>query len=131
LIALDTNVLVRAITQDDPRQAPKAAALVRRLSPERPAYLTLVVVVELVWVLTRAYKYSRSEIAEVVERLLRNRGFVAQDYETVWSALRRYSSSAADFADCLIAAEAARKQCDYVLTFDETAAAAGAMRLVE
>jgi predicted nucleic-acid-binding protein len=131
LIALDTNVLVRAITQDDPQQAPKAAALVRGLTPEKPAYLTVVVIVELVWVLVRAYKRSREEIVQVLDRVLRNSGFVVQDYESIWGALRRYSGSTADFADCLIAVEAARKQCEYVLTFDQAAAASGEMRLLD
>jgi predicted nucleic-acid-binding protein len=130
LIALDTNVLVRAITEDDPQQAPKAIALIRSLTGENPAYLTVVVIVELAWVLSRAYKRPREEIMRVLDRILRNRAFIVQDYESIWSALRRYGSTTADFADCLIAAEAARKQCEYVLTFDRAAVASGEMRLL-
>ncbi|MGA1464036.1 MAG: PIN domain-containing protein, partial [Steroidobacteraceae bacterium] len=52
MIGLDTNVLVRYIMQDDPKQSPKASTLIESLSADHPGFISLVSVVELYWVLT-------------------------------------------------------------------------------
>jgi predicted nucleic-acid-binding protein len=52
MIGLDTNVLVRYIMQDDVKQAAKATKLMESLSAQAPGFITLVSVVELVWVLS-------------------------------------------------------------------------------
>ena len=71
MIGLDTNVLVRYITQDDPKQSSKATRLIESLTAEAPGYVGIVAVIELVWVLTACYSSTRSEIGEVLETLLR------------------------------------------------------------
>ena len=50
MIGLDTNVIVRYIMQDDPKQSPKATQLIESLRNESPGYITMVSVVELYWV---------------------------------------------------------------------------------
>ena len=71
MIGLDTNVLVRYLTQDDPTQSPRATELIeRRFTEGNPGFLSIVTMVETVLVLERAYGLSNVRIAEVIERLL-------------------------------------------------------------
>ena len=67
MIALDTNVLVRYLVRDDARQAEAARKLLEALTTERPGLVCREVTVELVWVLERAYRFSRDQIATVLE----------------------------------------------------------------
>lgn len=130
MIGLDTNVLVRYFAQDDAIQAKKASALIESLTPERPGYVTQVALVEVVWVLGRAYGLERAEIAQVVETLLRTKELVVESTETVWKALRLYMGASADFADCLIERACHEAQCEYTATFDTKAAKTAGMRIV-
>jgi predicted nucleic-acid-binding protein len=71
MIGLDTNILVRYLTQDHPVQSPKATEIIdRRLTPENPGFVSIVAMVETVWVLDRAYGLAAYKIAEAVERML-------------------------------------------------------------
>ena len=64
MIGLDTNFLVRYLAQDDPVQSPKATEIIeRRLTEENPGYVSIVAMVETVWVLDRAYRLPAHEIA--------------------------------------------------------------------
>ena len=76
MIALDTNVLVRYLVNDDARQAAVARALLAGLTVERLGFVCHEVVVELVWVLQRTYGFSRGRIASVLEDLLASRELV-------------------------------------------------------
>lgn len=76
MIGIDTNVLVRYLAQDDAAQSPAATRIVEGLTPERPGFVSLVAVVETVWVLTRAYGMRREDIADVLEGLFRAREIV-------------------------------------------------------
>jgi len=130
VIGLDTNVLVRYIAQDDPRQAAKAVHLIENeCSETRPGFVTAVVLTELVWVLEECYRTAKNEAVAVLERILRTKQLVVEDAETVWKAVRLFATSKADFADCLIERFAAAHECEYTATFDKAAAKAG-MRLI-
>ncbi len=131
MIGLDTNVLVRYFAQDDAVQAKKATALIESLTAEHPGYVTQVALVEVVWVLGRAYGAGRDEIAQVIETVLRTKELVVEAAETVWKALRLYNGSSADFADCLIERAAHEAQCEYTATFDRKAAKTAGMRLIK
>lgn len=129
MIGLDTNVIVRYVTQDDPAQSAAATKLMDSLSAETPGFVPLVVAVELVCVLQSCYDAKRNAVAQVLETLLRSKELVVEQAELVWQALRRFSASHADFADCLIERSAHAAECQYTATFDKNAVAAG-MRLV-
>lgn len=63
MIGLDTNVLVRYITQDDPQQAEQATRLIEtRCAGADPGCIAQIVLCELVWVLSRAYGYSKPQV---------------------------------------------------------------------
>ncbi|MDF3831635.1 type II toxin-antitoxin system VapC family toxin [Cupriavidus basilensis] len=130
MIGLDTNVLVRYIAQDDAVQAKKATALIESLTAQNPGYVTQVALVEVVWVLTRAYDANREEVTQVIETLLRTKELLVETAETVWKALRLYAGSSADFADCLIERTCHDAQCEYTVTFDTKAAKIAGMQLV-
>ncbi len=129
MIGLDTNVLVRYITQDHPAQSAAAVKVMDSLSSDLPGFLSMVVIAEVVWVLQFSYQFKRDEVEHVVERLLRSKELVIERAEIVSQALRRFRASRATFADCLIERCAHAAECQYVLTFDRDAAAMG-MRLL-
>lgn len=126
MIGIDTNVLVRYIAQDDPVQSKRATQLVEQAcSAATPGYISLVVLVELVWVSESCYDASRNDITQIVRRLLSIRQLVVQDTEVVWKALRQFERSGADFADSLVEQLARAAGCSSVMTFDKAAAKAG------
>lgn len=131
MIGLDTNVLVRYVTQDDPVQSPKASELIESLTTLSPGFVSLVSVVELVWVLQSCYQTAKNDIVVVLETLLRTRELTIEHAEVIWQALRRFTANNADFADCLIERCAHAAGCEYTATFDlDAAKAAGMKRLV-
>jgi len=129
MIGLDTNILVRYVTQDHAAQSGAAVKIMESLSHESPGFVSLVVIAELVWVLHFSYRFNKHEIELVVERLLRSKELVVERAEIVSQALRKFRGSRANFADCLIERCGNAAECQYVLTFDKKAAAAG-MRLL-
>jgi predicted nucleic-acid-binding protein len=132
VIGLDTNILVRYITQDEPRQAAMANRLIEgALSAESPGFVSTVVLVELAWVLESGYGCGRDQVASVFERLLRARPLIVESAEIVAHAVRSYAVGGADFADCLIERVGRGAGCDHTLTFDRIAARDAGMRLLE
>lgn len=131
MIGLDTNVIVRYVTQDDPVQARKATALIESLSADAPGFIPLICLVELVWVLQSCYPATKNDVTDVLETLLRTKELVVERAEIVWQALRQFRETAADFADCLIQRCAHAAQCEYTVTFDRTAAKSAGMRLIK
>lgn len=130
MIGLDTNVLVRYVMQDDPRQSPRATRLIDSLTPEAPGFVSLVVLVELVWVLKSNYSLDRSQVATVLETLLRGKEVVIDRAEIVGQALQRFASTGADLADALIERLAAAAGCQATFTFDAGAVKSAGMQLV-
>ena len=128
MIGLDTNVLVRYVTQDDPVQSAKASDLIESLTTLSPGFVSLVSVVELVWVLQSCYQSAKSDVVVVLETLLRTRELTIEHAETLWQALRRFTASKADFADCLIERCAHAAGCEYTATFDLNAVKAAGMK---
>jgi len=130
MIGLDTNVLVRYITQDDAAQARKATKLMESFTPTEPGFVPLVVVVELFWVLSSAYELSRGQIIEAFDALIRAKQLVVEQKEQVVRALRVYATSSADFPDCLIERTAQAAGCVRVMTFDVGASRQAGMVLL-
>jgi predicted nucleic-acid-binding protein len=131
VIGLDTNVVVRFLVQDDEVQSPIATRFMSRLSRERPGFISAAVLAEIVWVLSRAYKASRKDIAKAVEGLLRSAELIVENADASYRALGVYrASKSAEFADALIAQTAALAGAKETVTFDRNAAAALGMRLL-
>ena len=120
MIALDTNVLVRYMMQDDPKQSPRATRLIEALTGEAPGFVPVVTLVEVVWVLSGSYGLDRVQVSEALEGLLRSRELRLDRADLVTQALRRFSAGGADFADCLIGRLNQSRGCDLTATFDKS-----------
>jgi predicted nucleic-acid-binding protein len=123
MIGLDTNILVRYLTQDDPGQSPRATELIeRRLTEDNPGFISVVAMTETVWVLQRAYRLSNVRIAEVIERLLQTSVLVVENEAEVFAAMTVLQEGSGSFADALIGELGDRAGCSVTLTFDQKAA---------
>ena len=122
MIALDTNVLVRFLVRDDEAQAAAANELLSSLTVEGPGFVCREVVVELVWVLERAYGFPRDQIADVLEHLVSTEVLVVEAAGDVATAAFRYREGGAGFSDLMILAAAERAQALPMYTFDQKAA---------
>jgi len=112
--AVDTNVLVRLITRDDPKQAAAAEAFVAQ-----GAWVSLLALAEATWVLSAVYQLRAPQIATAVEMLLAHKDLTLQESDVVSAALDNFRKKPAlGFSDCLLL-EAARKAGHLPLgTFD-------------
>lgn len=119
MIALDTNVLVRFLVEDDADQSARAARLIERAVTDDDAlFVSDVVVCEVVWVLAGAYRFGRAEISGTLSELLRARHLTFRDPDGLSRALRAFEVGRADFADYLIREHARASGCETVATFD-------------
>jgi predicted nucleic-acid-binding protein len=122
MIGLDTNILVRYLAQDDPVQSPKATELIeRQLTEENPGFVSVVAMVETVWVLDRAYGLADHAIAAAIERALRADVLVVESEQEVFAAMIVLKEGHGSFADALIGAVGARVGCSHTMTFDRKA----------
>ena len=130
MIALDTNVLVRFLVQDDPEQSRVAGEIIDQLTDEAPGFVSREVLVELVWVLERAYRLARAEIAGAIDGLLASTELVVEGADAIGAALELYRNDGLGFADLMIAAAARRAGASELLTFDRKAARLPGVRLL-
>ena len=116
---LDTNVLVRYLTEDDPRQARRAAAwIATAVARGDRCFISLVVLCELAWVLRGAYRISKADLLLTLDRLLATTQFVIGEKDIVRAAVEAYRTGQADFADYLIGEVHRDAGCDRTATFD-------------
>ncbi len=134
MIGLDTNVLVRYLAQDDAEQSALDTRLIEQdLSASRPGFISLVVLVELCWVLKRLYAATDAELLATVTDVLDAAAFRVEQRGVVQAALAQLAQSTtgkAGFADALIAALASHHGCTQTVTFDRGAAKAVGMTLL-
>lgn len=130
MIALDTNVLVRYLTEDDPVQSQIANEVLDNLSPDEPGWISLVVLAEMVWALRKTYKLNKDRIVRILDDLLVSRDIVIEDIQKVQRALSLHRVCRAGFADCLLSVSAHAAGCIKVVTFDKIAARALGLELL-
>ena len=130
MIGLDTNILVRYFTHDQPAQTTLVLEVMDSLTPAKPGFISLLVLVELVWVLERFFRTTRLEVAQTLETLMRSKEIVVERTEIAWQALRTFQASNSGFADCLIECCGRAAGCEYTLTFDQRASKTTGMRLL-
>ena len=130
MIGIDTNILVRYVVQDDPRQAASASHFIETtLGADEPGWIASIVLCELVWVLETAYGYARAPIAATLQRLFEVARLHVEAPALAWRALDAYRGGA-DFSAALIALGNERAGCDYTATFDKGAARLKPMKLL-
>lgn len=131
MIGIDTNLLLRLIVSDDPKQAVAARDFLRfNCSAEEPGYVCHIVLVEMVWTLAKAYGYPRDRIADAIEQLLETAQLDVESSNDVAVAAKDYRSGTADFADCLLARVNLAAGCTHTVTFDRKAAKLSGFQLL-
>ena len=109
--ALDTNIVVRYLTGDDPEQAARARAVV----DAGPVFVSTTVLLECDWVLRSAYGFGGGEVAAALRAFAGLPPVSVESPATLAEALDR-AAAGMDFADALHLCAASR--CEAMLTFD-------------
>ena len=119
MIGVDTNVLVRYLTQDDPAQARKVDTFVATAieSGDR-LHVDDIVLCELVWVLRAAYRFGKPVIAAALDKVMSTGIFAFDDRELLRAALTDYLKGPGDFSDYVIGRRNSRAGCEHTVTFD-------------
>ena len=131
MFAIDTNLLVRYITQDGEEAPAVTRHLESKCTCETPGFICLVVMCELVWVLRQAYKYDRKAITKILTKLLTTAEFEVERSVLAWRALNEYQAGPADFSDYLIGQVAHEYDATPVHTLDRKAAKGRHFKLVK
>jgi predicted nucleic-acid-binding protein len=122
MVGLDTNVILRYLLQDDPKQTTLANHIVDQVLRDRnPGFISLVTVLEMVWVLRSLLKQTPTEIATHLEHLLAADSFEVQNGQQVFEAAFALKRGTGEFEDALIGALNAWAGCQHTLTFDKRA----------
>lgn len=132
MIGLDTNVLVRYLTQDDPIQSPLATEFIeQQLSTNNLGIISHIVLSEVAWVLNRAYHYSREQVAQALHAILTCQEFQVEVADLAVLAWQDYVQGNADFSDYLLARTHQKLGAAYTVTFDRKAALTTTFKLLK
>ena len=131
MIALDTNILVRYLLDDDQHQAKAARNLLSELTPEQSGFVCREVIIELAWVLQNTYGLSRDQISETLENLIATKELKFEAADDVVSAINHYKEGGASLPDRMIAAAAKRRGAHPLYTFDQKLARLEGVSLLE
>lgn len=119
MIALDTNVLIRFLVEDDPIQTPRAVRLIEGATErDEPIFLSQVVLCETEWVLTSIYGAGRREVCDILKRILTTPPFVVEEPLRVEECLERYRTKKGDFSDFLLGEASRSAGAVTTFTFD-------------
>lgn len=122
MIGIDTNILVRYITQDDELQSRVATEFIENYcSNGNKIFVNHLVICELVWVLKKCYKLSKSKTINVIQHILQISQFSIENAQIIWQALTDYKQGSADFADYVVARTNIFNNCAETITFDKKA----------
>lgn len=133
LHGLDTNILLRALTEDDPKQSPAATSVLEEAERRGDRFhLSVPVLCELVWSLRGGrYRFRRQALVEVLENLLQTPTFEVQHRDLVRRAVSDFRDGPGDFSDYLISRLDEANGCDKTLTFDGTLAGHGRFEFLQ
>lgn len=115
---LDTNVVIRLLTVDDPAQRRAALKFGAGLGKDHYAFLPLVAVLELDWALRSKLGFTKKDVISAVDKLLHTRGLIVEHHNLVLKTLKLVEANNADFADALIAYRSIDEGCASIKTFD-------------
>ena len=131
MIGLDTNVLIRLLTADEPVQLKAASRLLAAHDGQAGAFfINDMVLVELVWVLGRLYGFAPAEALTAIESLLDSDAFAFEDRDRLSHALGLCKAQGCDFADTMIALKNAAAGCEHTATFDKAMRGLPGVRLI-
>ena len=131
MAALDTNLLVRWLVDDDARQSEQVRQLFEATRREtKTLFIPITVALELEWVLRSRYGFGKRAIISTFCALLETQELEFQEEGALEFALHHYRESTADFADCMHAGQCAVAARVPLLTFDSRAARVAHIELV-
>jgi predicted nucleic-acid-binding protein len=130
LRGIDSNILLRLLTEDDPEQLLLANRLKANSDGAGVLFVNVIVILEIIWVLRRRYRMTQSEVLVAIDNLIVSRDIELEDQGTVIDALVRAGELNVDFADCLIALRNQQLGCEITFTFDRKAARLSEFRLL-
>lgn len=130
MIGIDTNVLVRFLVDDDPRQNRLARKLMSERDADDPAFVSAVTIVETAWVLNRTLGYATLDIVGMLRALLASDGLVLEFGQELGQLLGDEGVPEAELADYLIAWSGISAGCSRTVTFDKAAASLPSMELL-
>ena len=120
MIALDSNILIRLLVEDDSVQANLAAGLIESAQERgERSFISDVVLCEVAWVLESVYDASRRDVAAALQTTMASPFFVFDDASSAKSALDHFCRGKADFSDYLLGARARKRRVDATYTFDK------------
>ena len=126
MIGLDTNIIIRYLTQDNEIQSKLATKLIEEtISIENPGFITLLTLVEISWVLETCYKQNKTDICNVLNEILVTKQLQVEKKESAFLALKQSKTLNADFSDALIFVISDKEGCEKTLTFDKKAQRVG------
>jgi predicted nucleic-acid-binding protein len=131
MIGIDTNILVRYITQDGKETLTATELLEKKCTKETPGFVCIIVLCELVWVLNRAYKYDKVSIVKIINKLLSTVEFKIENALVAWRALQSYTKGSADYSDYLIGHICNEHNTDTTYTLDKKASKSPNFTLLE
>ncbi len=121
--ALDTNILVRYVVQDDSAQLAAAKRLITRCVEEgQSLFVPVTVMLELEWVLRSSFEFGKDDVIQVVSSLLSAAELSFESERALEVALHLFRESTAEFADCVHVALASQAGEQPLWTFDKRAA---------
>jgi predicted nucleic-acid-binding protein len=130
MIGVDTNVLIRFLVDDDPRQNQLARALLSERGPDDPAFVGAATIVETGWVLNRTLGYSMADVVAMLRALLASDGLVLEFGQELGLLLGDEGTPETELADYLIVWSGAAAGCSRTFTFDKAAAVLPSMELL-
>lgn len=117
---LDTNVLVRYLTQDDEKQAEAAAKTIEGAAARGERMLIQpIILCELVWALESAYDFPKSDLLRGLEGILQTAQFEIVEKDVIWQALSDYRQGKGDFSDYYLGRANKKAGAAITLTFDK------------
>jgi predicted nucleic-acid-binding protein len=126
MLGIDTNVLIRYITQDNAAQAAIATDVIEnQISANKLGYVTLISLVEITWVLASCYKVAREQVLDIVQNLLTSKQIQIERSDVAYLALRKCRAGKGDFSDAVIVAISEQDGCTNIVTFDKKAVSIG------
>ena len=132
MIGIDTNILVRYVTQDDLHQSALATDWIEsHCTPSNLGWINRIVLCELVWVLIRGYHYDKKEVIRLLERILETESLAVESSDEARKALQSYCDGPADFSDYLLLQTNLSKKVRNTITFDRKAATHPGFKLLE
>jgi len=117
MIAIDTNILVRVFIDDLSINQIKAARQLVKNAKE--IFLSHIVIIEMVWVVLRAYKLTKEQVIMILQEIYENAAFTVEYEEQFINAFSLYKKHNIDFSDCFILSAVKNANIPCLYTFDE------------